>query len=250
MLFAQTDFAIRCEWGLQGVRQLAPISDVVIIVDVFSFTTCVEIATSQGALIYPYSGDDAAAFACAAGAELAAKWGSTGYSLSPHSLVNLPAGLRLVLPSPNGSTLSLGTGQTPTLAGCLRNAAAVAAAAMTYGHRIAVIPAGERWREDGSLRPAYEDWLGAGAIISGLRGRLSPEARAAQAAFRDAQPDLEDLLRACGSAKEHSERGLAENVALVSALNVSAGVPVLVDGAYRIVDLQTRPDQAILCSRV
>ena len=233
MLFTQADFDIRCEWGLQGVLHLAPISDIVILVDVFSFTTCVELATSQGALVYPYRGEDAAGFAQSVGAELAVKWGGAGYSLSPHSLVNLPTGLRLVLPSPNGSTLSMSTGQTPTLAGCLRNAAAVAAAAMTYGNRIAVIPAGERWREDGSLRPAYEDWLGAGAILSQLAGRLSPEARAARAAFRDAQTDLDHLLRACGSAKEHSERGLAENVALVGALNVSACAPLLVDGAYQ-----------------
>jgi hypothetical protein len=60
MTFDQAEFDIRCEWGLQGVMTLAPISDVVIIVDVFSFTTCVEIATNQGALIYPYRGDDAA----------------------------------------------------------------------------------------------------------------------------------------------------------------------------------------------
>lgn len=233
MLFTQTEFDIRCEWGLQGVITLAPISDVIIIVDVFSFTTCVEIATSQGALIYPYRGDDAAGFAQSVGAELATKWGGTGYSLSPHSLVQLPSGLRLVLPSPNGSTLSMSTGQTPTLAGCLRNVDAVAAAAMSYGEHIAVIPAGERWRADGSLRPAYEDWLGAGAIISHLSGRLSPEARAARAAFLDAQPDLVDLIAACGSAKEHSEQGMAENVRLAVSLNVSDCAPLLVDGAYR-----------------
>ncbi|MEZ4865830.1 MAG: 2-phosphosulfolactate phosphatase [Caldilineaceae bacterium] len=233
MIFTQANFEIRCEWGLQGVTQLAPISDVVIIVDLFSFTTCVEIATQQGAHIYPYRGDDAAAFAQAVGAAVAVKWGDAGYSLSPHSLLRLPAGLRLVLPSPNGSTLSMSTGQTPTLAGCLRNFGAVAAAATTYGRRISVVPAGERWREDGSLRPAYEDWLGAGAIISHLAGQLSPEARAARAAFLDAQGELEQLLTACGSAQEHVMRGLAENVALVGALNVSDCVPLLVDGVYQ-----------------
>lgn len=51
MTFSQSTFDIRCEWGAQGVNLLAPISDVVIIVDVFSFTTCVEIATAQGATI-------------------------------------------------------------------------------------------------------------------------------------------------------------------------------------------------------
>ena len=233
MTFAQSAFDVRCEWGLQGVEQFAPSSDVVIIVDVLSFTSCVEIATAQGATIFPYRGDDAAGFARSMHAELAARWGESGYSLSPHSLLSLPAGLRLVLPSPNGSTLSLSSAETPTLAGCLRNARAVAAAAARYGRRITVIPAGERWRQDGSLRPSYEDWLGAGAIISHLSGRPSPEARAARAAFLDAGDELPALLAQCGSAVEHIERGLAENVGLVSALDVSDCVPVLVDGAYR-----------------
>jgi len=233
MTFDQADFEIRCEWGLAGVAHLAPISDVIIIVDVFSFSTCVEIAANQGAIVYPYRGENAAAFAQSMGAELAVKWGQAGYSLSPHSLVQLPPGLRLVLPSPNGSTLSLSTGQTPTIAGCLRNAQAVAAVAATYGRRIALIPAGERWRTDGTLRPSYEDWLGAGAIISSLSGRLSPEARAARAAFLDAQGQLETLFSECGSGKEHIEQGLAANVALAAALNVSDCVPLLVDNAYR-----------------
>ena len=233
MTFTQSEFEIRCEWGMQGVATLAPISDVVIIIDVFSFTTCVELATAQGATIYPYRGDDAAGFAQAVNAVFATKWGGNGYTLSPDSLVQLPKDLRLVLPSPNGSTLSLGTGQTPTLAGCLRNYKAVAAAALTYGERIAVIPAGERWYPDPALRPAYEDWLGAGAIISELQGTLSPEARAARAAFRDVEGQLADLLGQCGSAKEHVERGHAANLPLVAAAGVSDCVPLLIDGAYR-----------------
>lgn len=48
--YNQSTFDIRCEWGVKGVEQLAPISDVVIIVDILSFSTCVEIATSRGAI--------------------------------------------------------------------------------------------------------------------------------------------------------------------------------------------------------
>jgi 2-phosphosulfolactate phosphatase len=235
MTCSQSAFDVRCEWGEQGVAQLAPTSDVVIIVDVLSFSTSVDIATSRDAMIFPYPWRDGAAavFAASVGAIVAeVRRGSPGYSLSPQSLVHLPSGTRLVLPSPNGATLTLGTGRVPTLAGCLRNAQAVAAVAQRYGQRIAVIPAGERWPRDGSLRPALEDWVGAGAIISHLVGPLSPEAHAAATTFRGVQSDLAGLLESCSSGKELLARGFAKDVALASALNVSACVPVFRGGAY------------------
>lgn len=46
MVFDQSDFALRCEWGEQGVNKLALVSDVVVIVNVLSFSTCVESARS------------------------------------------------------------------------------------------------------------------------------------------------------------------------------------------------------------
>jgi len=234
MIFNQSEFDIRCEWGENGVAQLAPISDVVVIVDVLSFSTCVEIATQRQAVIFPYGWKDETAevFAASVGAELADNPRTTSrYSLSPESLVHIPEGTRLVLPSPNGATLTLGTGNTPTLTGCLRNYQAVAFAAQKYGKRIAIIPAGERWL-DGSLRPAFEDWIGAGAIIGQLHGDLSAEAQAALAAFHYAEPSLESWIRQCGSGKELIARGLAENVRLAAAQNISESVPLLVNGAY------------------
>ena len=54
MIFDQSKFELRCEWGFQGLAQLASISDVVIIVDILSFSTSVEIATNNGAIIFPY----------------------------------------------------------------------------------------------------------------------------------------------------------------------------------------------------
>jgi 2-phosphosulfolactate phosphatase len=234
LTYDQHEFNIRCEWGEQGVEQLAPISDVVVIVDVLSFSTCVEIATSRGAVIYPYRRYDASAaeFAASVGAELADKQRRTNqFSLSPVSLLRVSTGMRLVLPSPNGATLTLASGKIPVLAGCLRNASAVAAAATQYGRNIAVIPAGERWA-DGSLRPAFEDLVGAGAIINRLTGAFSPEARLAIAAFRTAAGYLSELISHCSSGKELIERGFVEDVDLCATLNVSDCVPVLVNGAY------------------
>ncbi len=174
--FDQSRFDIRCEWGLRGLQALAPISDVVIIIDVLSFTTCVDIATTRGAVVYPYKGESAAQFAQEHGAILASRDREAEYTLSPHSLLKIPSGTRIVLPSPNGSALSTATGDRPTFAACLSNAQTVAQAAQQIGSRIAVIPAGERWWPENILRPALEDWLGTGAVISELAGSRSPEA--------------------------------------------------------------------------
>ena len=237
MFFDQHAYDIRCEWGAAGVAALAPIGDAVAIVDVLSFSTAVEIAVGRGATVYPVRWQDerAADFARERGALLANPYrhAPDGYSLSPTSLLQIPSGTALVLPSPNGATLSLATGATPTIAGCLRNAEAVARALRQRGPRVAVIPAGERW-PDGSLRLALEDLLGAGAIIHRLPGTRSPEATAAEALFLRFQDSLAMLLRECSSGRELIERGFVNDVELATALDVSACAPMLADGAYRV----------------
>ena len=234
MLFDQSEYNIRCEWGEKGVSLLAPVSDVIIIVDVLSFSTSVEIAANQGALVYPYRWKDETAneFAASVEAEVADENNENGYCLSPASLQALPFGIRLVLPSPNGASLSLSTGSTRTIAGCLRNCKAVAESAMTKGANVSVIPAGERW-EDGTLRPCIEDLIGAGAIITYLRGRLSPEAGVARAAFEAASPNLSEHIAQCSSGKEKANRGEVGDLILASELNASVCVPILIEGAYR-----------------
>lgn len=235
MIFNQSEFELRCEWGFQGVAQLAPISDVIIIVDILSFSTSVEIATNNGAIIFPYQWRDESALDYAklvnAGLASRERRPSYGYSLAPSSLLNIPAGTRLVLPSPNGSFLTLHTGSKPTLAGCLRNSETIAQFAMAHGTRIAIIPAGERW-SDGSLRPALEDLIGAGAILSHLDGRLSPEAEAAVAVFRHWQDDLVTALKKCSSGKELVAKGFTTDIELAAAFNISNCVPLLTDNAY------------------
>ena len=233
----QHPYDLRCEWGPRGVAALAPISDVVIIVDVLSFSTCVDIAVARGATVYPagWSDESAADMAHRLGAALVGFEGAA-YRLSAAAMLGVPAGARLVMPSPNGATLSLLAGNTPTLAGCLRNARAVAAAAARLGRRVAVIPAGERWREDAygdrSLRPAAEDLIGAGAILDRLPGRRSPEAELAVAVYRAVRGRLPAFLLACSSGREHAGKGTEGDVALAAQLDVSDFAPRLVDGAY------------------
>jgi 2-phosphosulfolactate phosphatase len=135
-----------------------------------------------------------------------------------------------VLPSPNGATLAFAAPDRTLFAGCLRNAKAVAAAAVDAGARVAVIAAGERW-PDGSLRPALEDWLGAGAILAHLPSP-SADAMAAIDAFEGARDQLLERLLGCPSGQELVERGYPDDVRLAAELNTSTHAPRLDQGAF------------------
>ena len=232
----QSRYQVRFEWGLPGIVHLAPACDVVIIVDVLSFTTCVDVATGRGALVYPFLWRDerAADFAQEKQAHLAGsrKDPASVYSLSPDSLAKLKAGNRIVLPSPNGSELSARAGDVITLAGCLRNARAVAQYAEEQSQTSLVLAAGERW-PDGSLRPALEDYLGAGAVISHLSGARSPEAQAAADVFQNSASRLEEVITECVSGRELADIGYAHDLPWVIDYNASNAVPRLEEGAYR-----------------
>ena len=116
---------IDLEWGATAIEYL-PSPDLYLIIDVLSFSTAVDIALSRGALVWPYLYKDhrASDYALDKQAILAGPRSHERPSLSPASLQALAANSRLVLPSPNGATLSTLTGQTPTLSVCLRNAQA------------------------------------------------------------------------------------------------------------------------------
>lgn len=227
--FDQAGFDLRCEWGIEGVLRLGPSSDALVVVDVLSFSTTVDVAVARGAAILPceWNDDRACQIAEATGTVLASRRSKGGrYTLAPASMETIPRGLAVVLPSPNGSTLAYASTAVVTAAGCLRNCGAVAEWARDRGARISVIPAGERW-PDGRLRPAIEDLIGAGAILAGLPGRRSPEAETAVSAFERFRHELPAVLAECGSGRELIGRGYPRDIELASEYAVSRAVPVL-----------------------
>jgi 2-phosphosulfolactate phosphatase len=227
-------FDVRLEWGLAGARELSMSCATLVVVDVLSFSTSVEIAVSRGATVYPCA-TVVAAPVVSRGAIVASSWRTRGpgggYSLSPASLLHIPAGTRLVLPSPNGSAIAAALGGARVLVGCLRNARAVAREA-EIEPPIGIVAAGERW-PGGDARWALEDFLGAGAIAGALtRTRsLAPEAKAASAAV--ANEDLPALIRSTRSASELVRAGYERDVDLALERDVSETVPQLVDGGIR-----------------
>jgi len=234
---AETDINpdINCEWGLEGLERALLRDDVVVIVDVLSFSTSVEIALSQGAMVYPCSvlGEDAQTYAKSVNATLASPARSlTSISLSPASLQGVASGERIVLYSPNGARLSkYAEERGSAYLGCLRNCKAVAARVRRSGRHVTVIPAGDQW-EDGTMRVAVEDLLGAGAIISKMQGDRSMEAAAAAAVFERFSEDMLTALQECVSGRELIELGFDRDVELAAQVNVSRCVPILRLGAF------------------
>jgi len=230
------DFDVRFEWGAAGTVALALQARVMVVVDVLRFTTAVEAAVSRGAIVYPYRWRDrsAAAFASSVGAVLADESDPSRPSLSPSSLCRLGAGEAVVLPSPNGSTCAALADEagTAVVASCLRNASAVAGWLNNSARPVGVIACGER-RPDGSLRPCLEDLLGAGAVISRLRGSRSPEADSAAAVWEAAlDHDVTTKLRECESGRELQAKGHGDDVAYAGEVGTSTVVPVLMGGRF------------------
>jgi 2-phosphosulfolactate phosphatase len=223
-----------------GLRTLASTVDVCIIIDVLSFTTSVDIALGRGAVVFPYKWHDGSeyTFADSVDAEVASRdRESRGWSLAPSSLAKIPKGTRLVLPSPNGSALSFGAaeaGAEIVVAACLRNGAAVGSAYADEDLTVGVIASGERWKgETGPMRVALEDLYGAGAVLSMFdTDDLSPEAQAAVAVWREAEPDIGNRLRACASGRELILKGFQADVDLAAQAHVSDLVPTLVDNRF------------------
>lgn len=201
------------------------------------------VCADRGTAVYPGAWHDerAARLAEQVGAVLATgRRGATPdhpWSLSPAALRAAPAPARLVLPSPNGSAIAAAAPEGGTVvAACLRNATPAGRWAAGQGRPVTVVPAGERW-PDGSLRPALEDLLGAGAVVAALAAaapalRLSPEAAAARATWLGTH-DPADAVRACASGRELVLGGFAADVEIALELDASDVVPVLTEGAFR-----------------
>lgn len=239
----QLDHRVRFDWGPTGAAAIVSGADIAVVVDVLSFSTTLCVAVERGMTVLPYRWKDerAAAHAEQQAATLAvgrlegrALPPSSAVSLSPAAMSQVSGVSRIVLPSPNGSSISFDLAETgcTVIGACLRNRTAVAEWLLARGGTVAVVAAGERWSDD-SLRPAVEDLWGAGAVLALLaRDDLSPEARLAADAFLAVEASVVDSVHGCASGLELSAAGFAEDVAVAAELDVSDVVPVLADGAF------------------
>ena len=229
--------------GLRALGEVQPAA--VVVVDVLCFSTCVDVACARGAVVQPLSGqeDRPARLARELNATLVRRREKGGLSLSPASLAAVDAGQTLLLRSPDGGALSLLDTPAPwVLAGCLRNASAVAAAARQAGGTVVIVAADEH-SPTGPARFALEDWLGAGAIVHALGGRPDATACAAQAAFVQARNHLSARLADTPAGRELIDSGWPQDVAWAASLDISTCQPRRVAGVY--VNVNTRLTAAV-----
>ncbi len=245
--YVQAGFRGRFDWGPVGAANLASEVAIVAVFDILSFTTVLTVALDNGIEVFPFRWRDerAAAFAREHDAVLAvgrseAKQGDI--SLSAPTIRAATGVERLVLPSPNGSTIAHDVTELgATVIGVsLRNVAAAAdwtvhRLAETPDASVAAIAAGERW-PDRSLRPAVEDMWGAGAYLAALAergfGQLSPEARAAAAAYTSVAGNVAAELRACASGRELITNGYPDDVEVATEVNSTRVVPLLTGESF------------------
>ena len=242
----QAAHGVRFDWGAVGGRAIAVGADVAVVVDVLSFSTSLSVAADLGIVVlpYPWEAEDAPTYAAQNRAVLAVGRSAAEpgqVSISPASVRTADPMERLVLPSPNGSAISvdLASVVTTVVGASLRNAAAVADwIAREHDAEtasIAVIAAGERW-PDGSLRPAIEDLWGAGAVLAALEDHnwpgLSPEAAMAADAYRLIAGREGSHLMVSASGLELVEAGYAEDVAVAAEVGASRTVPLLSDRGF------------------
>ena len=239
----QAGYGVRMDWGPTGASAVAADADVAVVVDVLSFTTTLAVAVERGLAVFPFRWRDERAEAYAAERDAVLAVGRSvgrrdgGVSLSPASVAAAEGVERLVLPSPNGSTIAFALRDSgATVVGAsLRNATAVG---RWLSHRfpdavVAVVAAGERW-DDGSLRPAVEDLWGAGAVVAALgRDDLSPEAAFARDAFAAVRDRVPQALRECASGRELAEAGYGDEAPYAADLDCSEVVPVLHGDEFR-----------------
>jgi len=245
------DSSVHVEWGPTGAALAADRGDVVVVVDVLSFSTTLSIAVSRDFTCLVYSGAEIESLGGPAMAAIRLgarplnkqrnKTEPSQVSLSPASLLTADPGQRVVFTSLNGATVVSAASKAPALlVGAPRNATACAAIAAdlmakTRAGRVTVVACGERWSsvEPGieGTRPAVEDWLGAGAICAALADlgySLSAEARLTSAAWRSPTA-LQDLTD-CVSARELCASGFATDVELALEVDVDKKVPVRMSG--------------------
>lgn len=234
------DYRCRLDWGRRGARRAAARGDILVIVDVLSFSAVTATSLHHGGMIYPCTEkENVNVLARRIGGEAAVRRTDVPqkgrFSLSPLTYIDMESGTKVSIKSPNGATCSRLARKAPyVISGGLLNAQAVAGAVAEIIEKksmaVTVIACGEREKspgQDGPIRWAVEDYLGAGAVISFLQYAKSPDATVCESAYRMNRDNLDQILWECPSGLELREVGFGDDVIHSARLNIYDSVPMM-----------------------
>jgi 2-phosphosulfolactate phosphatase len=238
-------YSCQIDWGRRGAVRAAARGDILVIVDVLSFSTSVVTAVNYGGLIYPcMESDNPEKLAEQIGGEVAVRReevpGMGRFSLSPLTYIDIRPGTKVVVDSPNGATCSRYASQAAyVLAGCFLNVTAIANALSLIMEKensgITIIACGEREKDrggDGPIRWAVEDYLGAGAVISKLSCSKSPDSQVCEGAFLQFRDSIGQLIWDCPSGLELREKGFGEDIVHSVQIDNYKCAPIMVNGCF------------------
>ena len=245
-IFDQAPFQCRMDWGARGAKEASERGDIIIVVDVLSFSSAITNAVHNGVVIYPFPrtgdineyGKLVDAEVCILERSRARELGLP--SLSATSFNESHRGKKYIVSSINGATCVKAANERNFIfIGCLLNAQAIANVVNQIQKEkklnITVVACGERWSgindEPKELRPSIEDNLGAGAILELLGGSKSPEARVCISAYQNSKTELKELIVDSSSGRELKAMEFSEDVDFCSQINIYKEVPVLVQDA-------------------
>jgi 2-phosphosulfolactate phosphatase len=234
------------DWAIDGLRWALKKEHIVVIDDTLRFSTAVVTAINQGFTIYPVSDTtDGMRYANSIGAEFAARKAKGKYSLSPSSFLEAREhkNKHVVAYSPNGAACAeLVKKDDIALIGCLLNAEAVGrtvtSLAEKTGRDVTLVAAGEQRDLDSGERVMYErrpswrifaleDYLGCGAILSGISLQKSAEAIGCELMFNACKDIIKDLLLDCFSGQYLTLHRSKKDVEHAARLNLYSTVPVI-----------------------
>ncbi len=220
--------------GIDGLSYYGAFYAAIVVVDVLTFCTTVDIAISKDSTIIPTALEDDSLLRPLAekqNAILAGKRGNIGITLSPASMQSLQPKQKILLPSLNGSPLiNLASKFTkPVFTGCLRNSEALAKLLMKKHYfPILFVAAGEKF-PNRTLRPSIEDYWGVGSILALLNGEKTMEAQCAEKSFDFVSHNLKKALIASESGQELCTHGYQEDVEVAADFNASNRVGILLN---------------------
>lgn len=242
-----TDARIHLEWGAIGAKLAASRGDIVVIVDVLSFSTSVTIVLSNGGTPFSYSDQEIKdqggreKVENRLNAEIISRdrqLTDSRFSLSPVSLKAVKPLDRIVLTSINGAHCVSSAAKSPiVLIGALTNRLATAEAVsqllrLNKTNRCTLVACGELWSsifpDEQGMRPSIEDLIGVGAIAEALSSEfsLSIEAQNAVNAFSSYRDDLLHVLSSSISGRQLISREFEGDVELASVLDSETEVAV------------------------